>query len=338
MSRGSLVPTTRIVDALWPDAPPRRPAQDVATLVSRLRGALGSGVIVGGREGYRLADPPVVSVDLDEAARLVAECERPSDAPRLAASAGRRALDLLAGDVVLADEPDTDWVRTARDEHTSLLRAARHATAAAELAAGDPGAARRVADAAVRADPFDEAAVRLQMAAETAAGEPARALAAYQRLRVALADELGVQPAPQTRAAYQAVLRERPPGLAAPATGGQVGRPTGTGRTVTTRPTPSRLVGRAVEVAAGVAAWSEACAGHPSVLLVTGEGGIGKTRLTAEIVAAAEARARSAHGPVLRQRAVAVPPAAARRAGPRARRAAAGPAACAGRNQGAACS
>jgi len=71
-SRGQLVPTDRIVDVLWPDGPPRRPAQDVATLVSRLRAALGPGVIVGGREGYRLGGPPDVRVDMDEAAR----CDR----------------------------------------------------------------------------------------------------------------------------------------------------------------------------------------------------------------------------------------------------------------------
>jgi DNA-binding SARP family transcriptional activator len=278
-SRGQLVPTDRIVDVLWPDGPPRRPAQDVATLVSRLRAALGPGVIVGGREGYRLGGPPDVRVDMDEAARLTAECERQLAAgvPVLAATAGRRALELLAGDVVLANELEAEWVRAARDEHGFLLRGARHAAAAAELAAGDMVAAGRVAEAAVRADPFDEAAVRLLMRAEVAAGEPAHALAAYQRLRVALADELGVQPAPQTREVYQAVLREQPVGAGVPLAASPSG---GTGG--------GRLVGRAAEVAAGIAAWTAACEGRPAVLLVAGEGGIGKTRLSAELVAAAE--------------------------------------------------
>jgi DNA-binding SARP family transcriptional activator/tetratricopeptide (TPR) repeat protein len=278
-SHGQLIPTARIVDALWPDGPPRRPAQDVATLVSRLRGALGPGVIIGGREGYRLGGPPDVSVDIDEAARLTAECRRQlaADAPVLAATAGRRVLELLAGDVVLADEPDTEWVRVARDEQASLLRDARHATSAAELAAGDLVAARRAAEAAVRDDPFDEAAVRLLMSAAVAAGEPGQALTAYQRLRVTLADELGVQPAPQTRAIYQAVLREQPAEAGFRAAGAPAVQNAGSG-----------LAGRAAEVAAGIAAWSAACEGHPAILLVAGEGGIGKTRLSAEIVAAAE--------------------------------------------------
>ena len=60
--RGHLVPTDRVVEVLWPEAPPARPVENVATLVSRLRSWLGSGVVEGGREGYRLA--PDVEVDL----------------------------------------------------------------------------------------------------------------------------------------------------------------------------------------------------------------------------------------------------------------------------------
>ena len=41
--RGRVVPTDRIVDVLWPGQRPRRPEREVATLVSRLRGALGAG-------------------------------------------------------------------------------------------------------------------------------------------------------------------------------------------------------------------------------------------------------------------------------------------------------
>ncbi len=68
VDRPGLVPVDRIVDMLWDGQPPAAAAQNVATLVSRLRGVLGAGVILGGRPGYRLADGPAVSVDLDVAA------------------------------------------------------------------------------------------------------------------------------------------------------------------------------------------------------------------------------------------------------------------------------
>ena len=53
---------------LWPEDAPKDPADNVATLVSRLRSALGAGAIVGDRAGWQLGD---VEVDVREAARLL---------------------------------------------------------------------------------------------------------------------------------------------------------------------------------------------------------------------------------------------------------------------------
>jgi DNA-binding SARP family transcriptional activator len=61
-----MVPVDRIVDALWADRPQQRPADNVATLVSRLRAALGPAVITGNRDGYRLG--AAVHVDIHDAA------------------------------------------------------------------------------------------------------------------------------------------------------------------------------------------------------------------------------------------------------------------------------
>ena len=58
VERPALVPVDRIVAILWPDDPPAAPEQNVATLVSRLRAALGADLIQGGRAGYRLASGP----------------------------------------------------------------------------------------------------------------------------------------------------------------------------------------------------------------------------------------------------------------------------------------
>ena len=69
VERPALVPVDRIVEVLWGARPPAAAEQNVATLVSRLRAALGAGVIQGGRQGYRLSVGPSVGVDLDAAAR-----------------------------------------------------------------------------------------------------------------------------------------------------------------------------------------------------------------------------------------------------------------------------
>jgi DNA-binding SARP family transcriptional activator len=70
------VPMDRIIEVLWPAQPPRRPGDNIATLVSRLRTVLGSAVVERGRDGYRLGRPPSVRVDLDDAQRLVTGAQR----------------------------------------------------------------------------------------------------------------------------------------------------------------------------------------------------------------------------------------------------------------------
>jgi DNA-binding SARP family transcriptional activator len=76
VERPRTVPVERITEVLWAGAPPARPAENIATFVSRLRRALGTDVIHGGRPGYRLGIPPAVQVDLDDAGRWAEEAER----------------------------------------------------------------------------------------------------------------------------------------------------------------------------------------------------------------------------------------------------------------------
>ncbi len=71
------------------------------------------------------------------------------------------------------------------------------------------------------ADPLDEEAHRARMQALYLAGDTAAALAAYQRLRDALVEDLGADPGPETEALYLAILRSEPveaprPGTPAP--------------------------------------------------------------------------------------------------------------------------
>jgi DNA-binding SARP family transcriptional activator len=203
----SSVPIDRIIAALWPDAAPRDPARNVATLTSRLRAVLGPATVIGDRYAYRIGDN--VRVDLTEAAGLVSLAEAELTAGgRL--SLASRATGLLDQGGVLDDLPDAPWVELARARHGDLLRRAWHTTAEAALGLGELPVARLAAQAAVNADALDETAYRLLMRAHFAAGEPAWALLAYQRLRDTLAHELGIYPAAATRELYQSILRDTP--------------------------------------------------------------------------------------------------------------------------------
>jgi DNA-binding SARP family transcriptional activator/tetratricopeptide (TPR) repeat protein len=263
--RGRPVPMDLIVDVLWRDDPPRRPEDNVASLVSRLRGRFGPQVVTGGRDGYRLGRPPAVLVDLDVAAQELADAARrlAAGAPAPAAAIAEKVLESLGVGEALPEDADADWARSARAEAAELTRRARHLTAEAALRTGRPQTARDVAAAAIAADPVDEAAGRLLMRAEAALDQPARALAAYERLRATLAEEFGTDPAPATRSVHLGILREDEP-VAAPAGAGP------------------ELAGRAAETRRLAAAWRAAVAGRPALVLISGEAGIGKTRLAAE--------------------------------------------------------
>ena len=286
VERPGLVPLDRIVEVLWDGEPPAAAEQNVASLVSRLRGVLGSGVIQGGRPGYRLGGPPAVSVDLDAAARYCEQAERKLAAsPAIALTAAEQATVLLSAGTALADEPYSSWVDPARGELRTLLRRARLAAAEAALGADDARTAARHAEAAMTADPLDEPAHRWYMSACAVAGDPAKALVTYAALRERLAEELGTDPAPQTQELYLAVLQSR---------SSQSPRSTQTSHSPSsprphhqTQPSRPALPGRAAETAALREAWARAVAGDGGVVMIIGEAGIGKTALAEELAAEA---------------------------------------------------
>jgi DNA-binding SARP family transcriptional activator len=295
VERRGLLSSDRIADVLWDAAggPPAEPGQAVATLVSRLRAVLGPGVIRGGRDGYRLAGEPEVGVDLDTAARYCehAELRLPTVAAAALAAAGHAA-ELLAAGTALADEPYAAWADTARLELSALLRRVRLTGAQAALAVGDPDTAARYAEAAMTADPLDEAACRLSMSAAALAGEHARALLTYAALRDRLGEELGADPAPATQDLHMAILRaQAPPG----GTALRTARATPGDRVIPQRP---RLAGRDEEIGLLHEAWARAAAGDPCLVMITGEAGIGKTALAVDL----EAQAQQDGATVLRAR------------------------------------
>ncbi len=300
VERPGLVPVDRIVEVLWPNERPTAPEQNVATLVSRLRAVLGADLIQGGRTGYRLAAGPGIGVDLDRAARFCDQAEgKLATAAALALAAAERGHELLSAGTAIGDEPYADWAAPAREQVRELLRRVRLAAAEAALAIGDPRLAAGYAEAAVAADPLDEAAHRWYMSASVAAGEQAKALAAYEALRQRLGRELGADPAPQTRELHLAILREQAGGLATRRSPGPLAE---TVRRVQapggTAPSGSVLPGRDGEMGMLREAWSTAAGGQPGLVTIVGEAGIGKTAL-AELLAA---EAAENGGTVLRTR------------------------------------
>ena len=273
-ARGAPLSADRLAQAVWPDRPPRDPQANLATFASRLRKVVGDGFVEPGASSYALGRG--VELDLDLAGELVASAgaRLARGEPTLALSAASRALDLLGESEELAEECDGDWADGLRQRATELRREARHVRAAAALTTGQSDLARASASAAVDADPYDERAHRDLMAALTQDGRASAALELYAALAARLADELGTDPDPETQRLQLAVLR---------------GEPVAGATAVAPSPRAGALVGRQEELTRLDRAWTEAAAGRPSLVLVAGVPGIGKTRLLAELTELAEA-------------------------------------------------
>jgi len=274
VERGRTATPDRIAEVLWPDGPPARHERIVATLVSRLRSVLGTEAIEGGPAGYRISADHF-DIDLDSAERLTVESEALlAGEPALARTAAQGALEILSRGDVLDDEPYAEWAQDLRSETRTLTRRARRTAWGAAATLGDHAAMARAAEAALVADPLDEEASRAAMTAYASSGRPGDALRHYESLRSALADQIGVDPAPETRTLHLAILREEElpelptaiePASAASFDPGFVGR--------------DRELQRLKEL------WSQAASGRPTLVLLAGESGIGKTQLAGQIVA-----------------------------------------------------
>jgi len=218
----------------------------------------------------------------------VARAERAPPGEEVAAlgeAAGLYGGDLLHGAY-------DDWVLEERERlrqrHLQVLERLVELLAAR----GDHAAAIRHAERLLRDDPLREATWQVLMGLHDARGDRARALRTYHACAATLERELGVEPSPATRRAYEALLPAPPrPAAAAPTEPlGPVGAPP--------------LVGRAAQRARLADLWRASQRGAARLALVTGEPGAGKTRLVEELrswcaqqgAATAEARSYPAEG------------------------------------------
>ena len=259
LAGGRPVSTAALAEAVWGQDPPADLANALQTLVSRARRALGRpSTVEQSAAGYRLAVGPD-DVDALCFERLVA--------------AGRleEALALWRGPAL---EDVGEFATPYAMRLTDLRLDATLDWLAGELEAGRAAAHAAELEALAAGNPLNEKATGLQMRALAVTGRQAEALAAYERLRGRLADELGIDPGAQLQAVHLEVLRGtlEPPAAAASATP--------PGRRTNLRAQLTSFVGREDEVSRV----GNALAVYRLVTLV-GPGGAGKTRLASEVAA-----------------------------------------------------
>ncbi|HET8823198.1 MAG TPA: BTAD domain-containing putative transcriptional regulator, partial [Thermoleophilaceae bacterium] len=213
------VSSERLIDELWGEGTPATAAKTLQAHVSRLRKALAGGAdgpIVTHGHGYELRVGPD-DVDSHRFERLLGEARaeladgRPAAAGRLLESAlalwrGPPLADLAYEPFAQAEIARLEDLRVAAQEQLveAKLALGRHADVIGEL--------ERLVDA----HPYRERLRAQLMLALYRADRQADALQAYQDARIALVEELGIEPGERLRELERAILAQDP-ALAQPA-------------------------------------------------------------------------------------------------------------------------
>ena len=294
---GRPVATDRLVEALWPVDPPPTARRSLQSHLSRLRGALGDGVIDRDAAGYRLSHE--VTTDVVEFEHHLGRAAAEGDAVRALAHLDA-ARSLWRGDPL----PElADWTPAAaeRSRLMAMYEVLEEDRLETMLGMGDPAALVPEASLLVTQEPLRERRWGLLMRALYLAGRQAEALATFQEARKHLIDAVGVEPGPELSALERAVL-EQDPRLQAPASPAVApslsvaAEAEHTPRFLDLLRERDPLVGRERELAHCLDHWDQARRdGRPAVVVVRGEPGIGKTRLAAEVLARSASTGEAVH-------------------------------------------
>ncbi|HEX2179017.1 MAG TPA: AAA family ATPase [Actinomycetota bacterium] len=259
----------RLAFELWPDSTESQALGNLRKLLHDLRRELPEvdEFLEISQQTIRWRPDAPVQVDLLSFRRALAEGDL------------TEAMRHYGGDFVPASYDDRiveERERLRAEAVAALLKLAARALDSDEFETA-AGYARRV----LTIDNLSEPAYRTLMTASARLGDRAEAFRTYHRCVEVLRREVGVEPDESTRAAYEQLTAQT---SAAPRTP-QLSRP--------------RFVGRDPEFARSRAVWAQAVRGRAQLLVVTGEPGIGKTRLVEELAGsvvgegAAVARARA---------------------------------------------
>ncbi len=262
-------PRGRVAARLWPDVMDESARRSLRTALGDLRAELGplAAHVLATRNDVGLG--PDIRVDVLDFVAAAAD-GRLEEALAIAA----------AGE--LLPELDHEWVYEAREEHERRVGEVIEQLATNADQRGDRGAAVDYARRLLALDPLSEEHARSLMRRLALSDDRSAALAVFEQHRERLRNELRMAPSAATRALADDIRDGGGPAPARPAAPVVVARPSLPGP-LALAAGAGPLVGREDELAALNTAWEAIADGLPRVCLITGEAGIGKSRLIAEL-------------------------------------------------------
>jgi DNA-binding SARP family transcriptional activator len=187
-----------LTEAIWPGQDPRRTRPRLWQSVSEAKRALGDAWLHHG-ERYQL-DRAKVRVDLDDLDRLLTTASDDGNEPATL----EKALALWRGEPL--EGSDFPWAEGERRNLHATLVDLLERVGRARLAHGDARAALQLAEQAIALEELHEPSWRLALQAEHSLGLRESITRRYDELARSLDEQLGLEPARETRLVYRQLL------------------------------------------------------------------------------------------------------------------------------------
>lgn len=268
---------TQVAFLLWPDSDEAQAHTNLRKLVHQLRQTIPNADHFLQADRHQLYWLPTSAqhpwiLDVQEFEEVIAhaeQSEQAQDGPA-ARQAYERMLHLYRGDLLPGCYDE--WILPERDQlRQRFLQGAERLIALLDQER-EYEAAIRAAQHLLRHDPLHEAMYRHLMRFYALRGDRAAALRTYHTCATILEHELATEPSQATCHAYERLLQtdpsSEPTSADAPPRGARI-----------------PLVGRKTEWGHLQSAWNKTITRQPHLILLSGEAGIGKTRLAEELEA-----------------------------------------------------